>query len=1236
MKLLRKREFRETLQSKITDATLQANVCAVEEFEYTSVQKFVAQFMSPKTPYNGMLLYHGVGVGKTCTAILAAEAFLELSPKNKVFIIAPPAIQPGFYRTIFDSSRIKFGTEDDIPNQHEGCTGNRYFDLTQTQYERDKKDIELRVNKLINKRYSIMGYVAFRNMVKEIIGQIPTTLDPIKKAQQETRLLQNALSGSLIIVDEAHNMRDVSDDADQNEDLSMSAQDERSDSAAGKKLAPYLRKVLETCEGNKLLLMSATPMYNTYSEIVSLLNYLLYADHVDKSQLLRESDIKFQMTATGEQLTPDSESRLIKVANGRVSFMRGENPKAFPARLDPADSLRLKTWPNRQPNSKEQVSDQEKTDTLRLPLVKCDLVADSLSVLQYMTEKLVAAKGVGIRTIDTLLQAGNCVFPGEGLDGRIGNEGFQNWFTSKAVSATFDSTRISFLPQYVPADPDENYSWMTAGKNTLGKFSPKFNQILQSIRSGTGISFVYSRFVENGAVIFCLLLEANGYTAWGRSAPLFKANRPPDGGRQCAKCEKKEKQHPGFIKEQPESRENHTFSPAYYALLTASSIDTVDKQSLPLSPNNPRVVSVARDFNNSDGSKIKVIVGSQVAGEGLDLRAIREIHILEGWFHLSKQEQIIGRGIRYCSHQALPYQERNCIINLYVNVFPPEVNKETIDLYSYRNAMNKAVRVGNVSRALKQGATDCNVNREAILVNGLKNVRMIDNQRVERDQDLNDKDYTSICDWIRCSYECKPSIDIKRLPEDNQTYDIFSARFAEQSMISRLKRLVKEQPWFRWEDIQDIFRDIPKSTLTALLLRAVNNPTIMFENGDLQGHLIYRNNLFLFQPNTIQDHAIPLALRHGRYPVKRDYYEPERLSSVKPTIFTKTKTNYNPKPIAVNARNNSENDGSNKGDAQSQNEGAQERANTNAAQAESTINMELTRTFWSEINTWIDTWAKEGTEASTILENITDTPGNPLSTTILRYVDNDSKKKENIESRLKKLQWWARSIGNLPNGLSDMRKVARQFVWDSFLKGPEQLILLEEGVAYAEEAGNEQIIASGSITGYRYLDVLTRIPLYKCSSPTGTTLCPPSVLQLFTSSKTDPVINAKATPTTAAEIYGFMVPWENIMMFKTNSPKPKDPGQGAACAIVSTVSAHRKKLVQLGIILERYDTEKKPYDLTDQILSKGGRALTGAANFCALMEIVMRWMDIRRERYGGLKFFYRPLSSFYSKHKSKK
>ena len=46
-------------------------------------------------------------------------------------------------------------------------------------------------------------------------------------------------------------------------------------------------------------------------------------------------------------------------------------------------------------------------------------------------------------------------------------------------------------------------------------------------------------------------------------------------------------------------------------------------------------------------------------------------------------------------------------------------------------------------------------------------------------------------------------------------------------------------------------------------------------------------------------------------------------------------------------------------------------------------------------------------------------------------------KKEIIEIRLKKLQWWGHAVLNsgVANGIVDLRLVARQFAWDSFLKG---------------------------------------------------------------------------------------------------------------------------------------------------------------------------------------------------------
>jgi hypothetical protein len=213
--------------------------------------------------------------------------------------------------------------------------------------------------------------------------------------------------------------------------------------------------------------------------------------------------------------------------------------------------------------------------------------------------------------------------------------------------------------------------------------------------------------------------------------------------------------------------------------------------------------------------------------------------------------------------------------------------------------------------------------------------------------------------------------------------------------------------------------------------------------------------------------------------------------------------------------------------------------------------------------------------------------------------------------------------------------VAKEFIWDSFLKGPEQVALLEQNVSMAPDGGSEQYRTEGTTTVSRYIDIDTKAPIYLCA---GSTPCPPSVLKIFNESKTDPVVLAKANSRVSANPYGFMVVWENSIMFKTNDAKNaegKPPGGGAACSIVSNVKGHRMKLVQLGDILAKYHGGNR-FELVEELLASGPRKLSGAPSFCALMEIVMRWMDIRSASYGNLRYFYRPLSSYYSGHRSRK
>ena len=75
-RLLKKSEFADTYS--FPPSADEAPCAAGPDFEVTPVQRFVANFLHPRTPYMSALLYHGVGVGKTCAAIQTAEAYLDV------------------------------------------------------------------------------------------------------------------------------------------------------------------------------------------------------------------------------------------------------------------------------------------------------------------------------------------------------------------------------------------------------------------------------------------------------------------------------------------------------------------------------------------------------------------------------------------------------------------------------------------------------------------------------------------------------------------------------------------------------------------------------------------------------------------------------------------------------------------------------------------------------------------------------------------------------------------------------------------------------------------------------------------------------------------------------------------------------------------------------------------------------------------------------------------------------
>jgi len=70
---------------------------AGKEIEIFQYQKFVREYLRSATPYRGLLVYHGLGSGKTCSAIGASEALYSQSQRRrKIIIMTPGSLRGNF------------------------------------------------------------------------------------------------------------------------------------------------------------------------------------------------------------------------------------------------------------------------------------------------------------------------------------------------------------------------------------------------------------------------------------------------------------------------------------------------------------------------------------------------------------------------------------------------------------------------------------------------------------------------------------------------------------------------------------------------------------------------------------------------------------------------------------------------------------------------------------------------------------------------------------------------------------------------------------------------------------------------------------------------------------------------------------------------------------------------------------------------------------------------------------
>jgi hypothetical protein len=884
IKIAERKEFYDTkYNGEIKDVSEEAEILCNAEFELSPHQLFVRNFLSFQTPYNSLLLYHGLGTGKTCSAITVAEEMRDylknIGLQQKIIVVASPNVQENFKLQLFPDNKLK---EVDGLWTIKSCTGNKFLkEINPMNMKGLTKDkIISQINQIINTSYSFLGYIEFANLIHKI-ANVEGDMDEKKKLIISKNKLKKYFNNQLIIIDEVHNIRITEDNKD-------------------KRVAGELFKLVESVDNLRLLLLSATPMYNSYKEIIWLINLMNLNDKrppIDIKDVFN-SEGGFKTDSSGKEI---GKELLERKSVGYISFLKGEDPYRFPYRIWPSTfsiNHSIKSdkfiYPRMQFNNKPVIQPLELIDLYIEPLgeyqqkgydyilskLKKDTSTNSdkssISDSDDSTPTFENIERVGYTLLQKSIQSLNIVYPDERLESwssDLDSRG-QIQIDSKDIIGSSGMNRIMKYVETTspPSKHDFEYKNDKYGRiftpTEIGKYSSKIKSICDSIINSKGIILIFSEYIDGGLVPISLALEELGFTKYGTRS-LFKT--PPSPQIDALQFKTRSNMIDNERERQEEKEGNPKnkikFNPAKYAMITG------DKM---YSPDNLSDIKTITSSDNINGEKVKVVLISLAGAEGIDFKNIRQVHILEPWYNMNRIEQIIGRAIRNCSHKELPFKERNVQVYLYGSLLEDK-NKEAIDLYIYRLAELKSIQIGRVSRILKENAVDCILNYEQqnftvekmgqIVKQHLSNGKTID-------YPVGDKPFSSICDYMeKCQYTCKNSRAIGEPKLD--TFDEAFIFMNSDKIIFRIKQLYKEKHFYNKTELISRINNIkeyPVVQINAALNQLVmdKHEYISDEYGRL-GNLVNIDNLYLFQPIelknpniSVYDRTVPIQYKHEK------------------------------------------------------------------------------------------------------------------------------------------------------------------------------------------------------------------------------------------------------------------------------------------------------------------------------------------------------------------------------------
>ena len=790
--------------------------------------------------------YYGISVNKdhkyllgdftvthnSCTAIAIAEQFKEQIKKynTKIYVLVPgPNTRENFKKELLN------------------CTGDTYLTNRDEFIQMSKADIERTKQNAVNaalQNYKILSYKTFYKKVlgekiqeKKVVNntKLKTTYRKNEEGEIEREVVINRITNmnnSVLIVDEAHNI-------------------------TGNEYGEALKKIIKNSENLRVVLLTATPMINLPDEIVDLLNFIRPLDDQVERDKIFFGDKNYKM-----KIKPDGLDYLRDKARGYISFYRGNIPYTFAKRIEKG------VIPS---------------GLLFTPVVKC-----FMSDFQY--KGYLDSKQKYGDTLDRgSLAAANFVFPvldntntkllgQSSLDGMNiliaqVNEQYDNLINNINKTIYKNSLSKDLLKNFIVVNNKKNISGNILKLPYIKEFSVKFYKILNRIaknvvnKKGPCTSFIYSNLVKAGGIeLFAETLIMNGYLEYQENANYNIIDDTLDYKTGLKFFDFKKKFTPS------------EFKPATFLLVTGGAEEGEEVPEV-----KQRIIrDVFNNSDNIDGKHIKFILGSKVMNEGVTLNNCKQVHILDVFYNIPKIEQVIGRAIRMCVHQA-SINDSNRFPKVYVYRYViglKDLKELSTDETLYQKAELKYLTVKQIERLLKEVAFDC-----ALLLHA--NMFPEELEKYKDCEPYHDNMTSrelknmcpALCDFQKCDLKCNSSKLNKNfwdsrkktyrdLSKKEIDYSTFNDELSRNEIIlikNKIKDLYRFKYVYLYEELLDAiqksflehqvelfdnyFLDQALEDLMPITENDFNNfKDTVYDKFNRSGYLIQRNKYYIFQP----------------------------------------------------------------------------------------------------------------------------------------------------------------------------------------------------------------------------------------------------------------------------------------------------------------------------------------------------------------------------------------------------